>query len=191
VATIVSHYVDNRGALLFQAWLGGIAAGLLFPLFLVGLANSIRRAERPAAVPSILVLAAGLLLAVCALMGSAAEGATAYLVVRSTNPAVIQALNDTSRLILTFIWFPITLLAATMALVGVRPPGLSEWYARASGVVAVVTAVASLGVFSLHDPIRPGGGLTYLAFLLFLVWVLVTAVALWLQDEASSAQPVV
>src|SRR5947209_15148101 len=60
-ATIVRHYVDNRGALLFQAWLGGVAAGILFPPFLVGLARVTSQPEGEAGPAGALMLIAGTL----------------------------------------------------------------------------------------------------------------------------------
>lgn len=185
---IVGHYVDNRGAILFQAWLGGIAVGILFPPFLVGLITALRQEDDRLSAESLVILAAGLLFAVCALIGSAVQGATAYLVVRSTNPDVVQALNTTARLILSFVWFPLTLLVGTAALAGLRRVSLPQWYGWVSGVVALLMLIASLGVFSLSDPLRPGGGLTYLAFLAVLVWTLASSSILG-QPERPAATP--
>jgi phosphoglycerol transferase MdoB-like AlkP superfamily enzyme len=189
VATIVRHYVDNRGALLFQAWLGGLAAGILFPPFLIGFVRVLRRSEGGDAPAATLALTAGILVMVCALIGAAIEGSTAYLVVRSSDPAVIQALNDTSRFVLTFIWFPIALLTGTAGFVEQRTAVLPRGHAWASGFVGLLTLVASLAVFSLRDPIRPGGGLTILTFFVFLLWVVATSTVLW-QEAASPPRQV-
>ena len=77
----MSHYVDH------QACLGSVAVAILFPPFLIGLVTAIHQEKSRARAQSLVVLAAGLLFAVCAMLGNALQGATAYLVVRSTNPA--------------------------------------------------------------------------------------------------------
>jgi hypothetical protein len=177
-ASVVQHYVQNRGALLFQSWLSGVAGALLFPPFLVGLAGLVRRSEAAPAPLAGLILIAGLLASVFALTGAAIEGSTAYLITRTSDPAILQAMNDLSRFVLTFIWFPIALLTATAGLAGLRLAVLPRWHALASFCVTVLTLIASLAVFSLRDPIRAGGGLTFATFAVFLIWVLATSTVL-------------
>lgn len=187
VATFVA---DNRGELQAAAALT-VVAGPLFLVFLAGLARELRVAEgRGPAMLAAAAFAGGILLGAFAVTGTGLQWAASYH--GELDAGLIQALWDAgnvSFLFTTGIGFT-TLIGASSAVAlasGALPRALGAYGALLavfSFVVGAVAAFSETGAFSPSD-----GALGLIAFLGFLVWVLLTGIALLARAGAAAEPP--
>ncbi len=169
-AKIAAFATDHRTALLVSAYLTGVAA--FFLLWFVGsLVTRIRDGgERRI---SVVALGGGLGVAVVAFGAVAIQLAIAYSVAE-------QGDNGVTRGLFTVMWlapfgFPIAALSGAVAVASLRSQFLPRWYGMASGVAAVWFLVAQAAL-AKHGFMSPTGAASWIAFLAFLVWLLVTSV---------------
>jgi hypothetical protein len=182
---------DNRGELQAAAALS-VAAGPFFLFFLAGLARELRIAEGPG--PAMLAAAAfagGILLEVFVVTDAALRWAASYH--SDLDAGLIQALLDAGNISVVFAIGigSTTLIGASSAVAlasGALPRALGAYGALLavfSFVVGIVAALSETGAFS---PSPSDGALGVIAFLGFLVWVLLTGLAL-LARPGAAAEP--
>jgi len=185
-AEVRSYVLDNRGdiqaAIAFQ--FGAIAA---FAWFLGSVFYRLRAAE-PAARLSAVALVGGVLVAVGGLVGSAAGGAASYHAA-TLGADITLGIWDVSVFGYLFFLVGLAVLAAATGALGIRArvvPGLVGVYSVIVGVYAFVVGV--IGTFSDTGAFSPSDGvLGLIAFLGFIVWLLVMGATLVREPRASGA----
>jgi hypothetical protein len=164
---VLDYYSDNEDKVLVASFLGGLA--VIFFLFFAGwLRKVLREAEGPGGVLSAVSFAGAIVLA-----GGGAFASTLGIALADSfddiDPSAVEALNA-----LSWSYFvPIAAGAATFVLAAgisaVRHGALPRWLGWA-GVVLGIAGFTPVGFF---------------AFLLILVWILVTSVLLTMRARAA------
>jgi hypothetical protein len=175
---ITKYYVSHHTALLLGGYFGG-ASMLLF--FLAGLRSWLASAEDEPSVLSSGAYTAGVVFASLALISLAATTTAVFKVAKLGDPALIRALYDLHHNVLHLIWFPTAALIGGSALVAMRTRIFPAWLSWASLAIAVVVLIAAGGLFA--DKSNVVTALSFLGFLLFVVWV--AAVSLMLPRAPS------
>ena len=169
---IASFFTDHHRGVIASVVLTGIA-GPFFIWFLVALVLRLRAVGETAWA----VAAFGLALAALA-AGVAADvfyGSLARIAVQADADVVKSVYQLDGFITVKSFWFA----AAAILVVGIAAwRRLASWYALVSLAAAVVTA---LGGITVADSgfVAPLGGLTELAFVALLIWIVATAVMLW------------
>jgi hypothetical protein len=175
---IVSYFQDNDTAVLWQAFLFGLAA-IAFLWFTGTIAASIRRAENDPAgrIPAIIV-AAG---ATSAALYLAGIGALVTLAKSAgeLEPATARVIYEASAAAFTLTDFTAIVFVAAISLGVVRTGLLAPWIAYAGAVAIVVGIVHAFGaLLSDAEAFGPGGVIGIISFLVFLAWTLATSALL-------------
>ena len=185
--TVASFAGDNRGEI--QAAMAlTIAAGPFLLLFLAGLVRTLRQHEErgPAMLASV-AFAGGILIAAFAVLGRGLARAASYHP-GDLDPGVVRALWDASLIgFIAAVGIGFTALigaSSAVALVhGPLPRVLGAAGAALAFVVGIVATFAETGVFAASD-----GELGVIAFLAFLVWIVLVSAYLLAgtSDESGS-----
>ena len=176
ISEIRSFYVDNSSAFQASVYLTGLA-GFFFIWFLGTLGAALGRAE-PERSTSLIVLPAGAVTLVLALVNAAIVDALATRVAAEADQAVIRALYDVQAFAITFTAFPIAALVAATSVVsyrtGVLPP-LVTWLG-----LALVPAwlVSGFGVFVESGTFSPTGAVGFVVLLVWVAWILAVSASL-------------
>ena len=173
-AEVVDYYRDYRTGLLIGSYLSGLAY-VTFVWFAAVLARRIWAAgeQRLAAVAF-----GGALLAVAAvLVADTVNYSLAWRGAEDASAETVKAVYDVQALFFTRLWFATAVLSLATAIAAGRARLLPQWYvllSAATGLWHLVpgAATAREGFFSPQGP--PG----FIAYLLFLLWVLVTSILL-------------
>jgi hypothetical protein len=169
-AQIAAFAHDHHQALAIGAVLTGLAAPLLIWLF-AGVASAIRDAgEGPLAVVVFGVAVAGTALAT-------ASDAVWQVLGRVDNDGFIKAAFQTQGFLVTKAFWCAAIGALVIALAA-RRGAFVQWYAWVNVAAAVLFALGGLTVRQ-SGLLQSAGGLTFVAFLGLLVWVLVSSFVLW------------
>jgi hypothetical protein len=180
--------VDERDSLQAAAFFTGLAMIALL-WFLGTLRAELRALEGGEGRLAEIAFGSGIALIALTLAGTALAVAPT-LHAQQLNPSTLRALFDTQGYVYTLIAFPVAGLAASSSAVLLRTGGL----ARAAGMLGVVTAAVSvisgLALYGESDSFFSiGGGIGFVSFLLSILWVLVTSVALLLGVRAPGVAP--
>jgi hypothetical protein len=175
---IIEYFADNEGTLLFANVLNTLA-GVFFVLFLVGLYLRVRPVDRGVSDPWTLVgLLGAIFTGVAATIGQA--GFSVAILRAEEGTGIVNAFYDLQTMGYTLTGFGIALavfgFGLALARANLGPPWLmwlSEGVA-ALGLIGASSAGSSSDVWLLFG---------FLAFLGFLLWVLV--VGTWLAREAA------
>ena len=169
----VSWLHDKHKAILVGAILSGIAI-VLFLWFLASFAGTFREAGQRRL--STIMYGAGV-----ATVTLAAAGEAVYVSLTRlsyfVDPKTVQGLYAGTSFIFAQIWWPVLALTLATVLAVRRSGALPEWYAWLTLAGSVVFLIGALslktsGFFSVT------GGMSFIAFLVFAVWVLVSSVLL-------------
>jgi hypothetical protein len=181
-AKIAAFAHDHHQALALAALLTGLATPLLIWLF-AGIASVIRNAGHgPLAVVLFGVAVAGTTLA-------AASDAVWQVLGRVDNDDFIKAAFQTQGFLVTKAFWCAAIGALVVGLAAQRG-AFVQWYAWVNFAAAVLFV---LGGLTVRDSglLQSAGGLTFVAFLGLLVWVLVSSFVLWTmpasEDRATPA----
>jgi hypothetical protein len=178
IGTIGRFYVDHHSGLLWGSFLAGLST--LFGLWFFGtVAAWIRRQGQPRLAS---ILFGGSIAAISiASVGGLCSTLLAYRADGSgqASPATVQLLSDGSLMAFTFVWIPIAVFVAATSMAGMRSSALPQWLWGSGAVYAVVAVIGSAGVFAHDGFFAPGGGLSFILFLAFAVWVLSLSLVLW------------
>ena len=186
INTIGRFYVEHHSGLLWGSFLGGLAT--LVGLWFFGtVAAWIRRQGQPR-LASILFGGAITALGV-ATVGALAATLLAYRADGSgvASRATFQLLYDANLMAFTFIWIPLAVFVSATSMAGMRSSSLPQWLWGSGAVWAVVAVIASAGLFSHSGFFAPGGGLSFILFLVFAAWMLALSIVLWQKVGAAPA----
>lgn len=187
--SIAEYVTDNRTEL--QAVMAfTIAAAPFLLLFVAGLVRTLRLSEErgPAMLASV-AFAGGILIVALAMVGAGLQWTAAHAA--ELSPDLVRALWEAGGIVyVTSLGAGLVTLAGATALVAIVTGALPRLLALASGAVAMYTFVVAIiasftetGAFATTD-----GALGIIAFLAFLVWVLlVSAHMLGGRSEGSGA----
>ena len=172
-ASIVGYLQDKHKELLIAGVLYGIGA-VLFLWFLASFAGLFREAGQRRL--STIMYGAGVATVTLGALGDAVGISLARLVYW-TDPKTIRALYGLTWFIYGRLYWTLTALALATVLAVRRSKVLPEWYAWLTLVGAVLFVLGGLsektkGFFS------PSGGMPMIAFIGFLVWILVSSILL-------------
>lgn len=179
---------DHRGEL--QAAIAlQFAAIVAFAWFLGSVFYRLRPAE-PAARLSAVALAGGVLVAVGGLMGSTAAGASLYHV-DTLDADTVLALWDLSLFGYLFFLVGLTVLAGAAGVLALRSAALPALLGGYSALTAAyVFIVGVVGTFSETGAFSPSdGAFGFIAFLLFIVWLLAMGATLVTNPRPSPTEP--
>ena len=183
VTTIAKFYVDHHSGLLWGTFLGGLAS--LFGLWFFGtVAAWIRKQGQPRLAS---ILFGGAIVAVgLASVGALASTLLAFRADGSgvASRATVQLLYDANLMAFTMLWIPLAVFVAATSMAGMRSNSLPQWLWGSGAVWAVIAVAASAGVFSHSGFFSPGGGLSFIMFLVFAAWMLALSIVLWQKVSA-------
>jgi hypothetical protein len=154
---------------------------LLFFFFLAGLRSRLASAEGEPAILSTGAHTAGVVFASLALIAVGVTITATFKVAKLGDPVLIRALYDLNHNVIHLIWFPTAALIGASGLVALRARTFPPWLSWISLVIAAVVLVAAGGLFA--DESNAVTALSFLGFLLFVVWV--AAVSLMLPTESA------
>jgi hypothetical protein len=189
-AEVRAFVQENRGEIQTTVAMAFIVL-VAFTWFLGSVYMRLRAAEQAARL-SVVALAGGLVLIAGAMAGIIAEAAAAYHV-DSLDAGTVQALWDLSIFGFLFLWVGFSVLAGASAVLALRAGALPAWLGCLDAAIAVyVLVVGFVGAFSETGAFSPSdGALQFVGFLAFVVWLLVTGIALTREPRPSrrSARP--
>ncbi len=179
----VSFLEDKHRAILAGGVLSGIAI-VLFLWFLASFAGTFREAGQRRL--STIIYGAGVATVTLAAAGEAVYVGLSRL---STfvDPKTVQGLYASVSFVFAQLWWPVIALTLATVLAVRRSGVLPEWYAWLTLAGSVIFFVGALslrtkGFFSVT------GGMSFIAFLVFAVWVLISS-ALLVQKTAAAGMP--
>jgi hypothetical protein len=180
--TITNWYIKHHTGIMIADSFQALA---IFPFlfFVASLWRTVRRAEG-SGVLGVVVATGGAVGGTLAMIGFAAESAVTFQAAKLGDPALVRALFDLNRIVLSYIWVPLAAMIAVASLVTVQTNVLPRWIGWAGFVAAVVMLVASLGVFADKSNVLNFLGL--IAFILFALWVLATSIVLYLRPPTAT-----
>ena len=180
-AKVITYFVSHhRRGLLAEIIVG---LGLLALIWFFGtVAATVRRRgeDRLAAI----VLGGGIAAIGIAFIGTAINTALFFSVAHDT--LLARPLYITSVVATTLIGFPAAALLFAVTIAAARSHVFPQWYVWPSGLAALVLlfsggALAAKGFYS------PTGGYSIIAFIVFVVWVVVTSGLLLTQEQVELA----
>jgi hypothetical protein len=185
---VQTYIQENRGDI--QAAIAlQFAAIVAFAWFLGSVFYRLRAAE-PSARLSAIALVGGVLVAAGGLVGSAAGGASAYHV-ETLGADTVLALWDMSLFGYLFFLLGFTVLAGACGVLALRSAALPALLGGYSALAAAyVFIVGVVGTFSETGAFSPSdGALGYIAFLLFIIWLLAMGATLVSNPRPTPTEP--
>jgi hypothetical protein len=174
---VVQYFVDNRGRLLVQSFLAGVAS-IFFLWFLGSVRSYLRAAEGGTGRLSAVAFAGGILtlglLMLSLTVSTALADGMAELADPDTSRAFYALVVQTSDL--TF--FPVVVLTGASALVVLRTRALPSWLGWLGALVGVASLTGGTAFFVESGPFSSAGGLETVVIAAFLLWLLLTSILL-------------
>jgi hypothetical protein len=181
---IKAYYADHRTALLLAAYLGGLGVALSL-WFIAALRGVLRRAEGGEGTLALAMFAGGLVVNALALLGAIVTATLAFNANR--DDGTLRLAVDLGNMVFALLYFPWALFTAAASAVMLRTAVFPRPLGWAGLVVSVVMLVSAAGLGQTSGALAAGGVVSFLAFLLGMAWIVVTAVLLLRVQPA--AQP--
>ncbi len=173
---IMTYFTDHRGGILAGWYLVGLGVVFFF-WFLGSLRNALARAEGGTGRLSAIAFGGGVALAAIALASGGANAALAYKVAGEGNAAVVRALFDFQNLAgNVFAWFPAAAMIIATSVVMIRTSSSSKWLGWAGLLAGTFLALVAGGALAESGPMAPGDAISFIAFILFGLWVLALSI---------------
>ena len=185
-ARIVSYAVEHRSRILASCLLFGLATIPLL-VFVAVLAFLLHRSDERSPA-SVITLVGGVVAAVTATVATLATATLAYRV-GALGGSTTRMLFDLQNLSNTAIGFGVVVFLGGVVM-GASRLALPAWLVPATWVVILAQLVSVFQIFPKSGAFAPGGGFTYAFFGLFMLWTLVTGVALVRGGGATVDRPV-
>jgi hypothetical protein len=185
----VQSYIQENRAEIQASMAIGFAVLVAVTWFLGSVYFRLRAAEREARL-SVVALAGGIVLLAAAVAGSAAELAAAYQV-NTLDPSTVQGLWDLSLFGFLFVWGGFAVLAGASAVLAIRTRVLPDWLCFYDVAAAIyVFVIGVVGTFSETGAFSPSdGALQFIGFIVWIVWLLATGIALAREPRAAPREP--
>ncbi len=168
----LSFFQDHRTALLISAYLSGLAV-VFFLFFLGSLVTRLRATgeQRLAAV----TLGGGIVLAGVGLMGCAIQASLAWTIGHDATGAISAGDVKMLNLVPMFAFaFPLAAFAGAASIAAWRSNFWPSWFSQL-GLVAALWFIVAGAALSMHGFFSPHGAFGFIAFLAFLVWMLLAS----------------
>lgn len=185
--TIAAYYTDHRTALLVAAYLAGLAL-IMFIWFTAYLARRLRDAGEAR-------LGATVLVAGAATVGFAAvmdtvTTALSWRIAADTDPDTVKAIFEFQASLAARIWFPIAALILAVTAAEWRAQLRPLWYVAGSLVISLFLLVTA-AAWAREGFFSPSGtpSMPFIAFILFLLWVLATSILLLRETGVMERKP--
>jgi hypothetical protein len=183
---VAKYYIDHKDGVRAAIALFTLAL-LFFTWFLATLRAALNRAEGPVGRLSMLAFGAGLIASALLAVNFGAT-ATAAFRPEQTPAEVTRALNDLGLMVAAVSAFALVASLLATALVVLRTGVLPPWVAWLSGVAALFNAITIASIFTDNGAFAADGAFGFfIPFLLFVVWLLATSIALLRSLGATAA----
>lgn len=182
IEDIRAYFVDDGDNYLIAHYLLGLASVIFFIPFASGLSHYIGLAERGPQWYARLIILGAVLLVTIAAAASVAWGVLAFAVAEEADEDLIRALMYMDYIGFNALPFTFALIIGATAVVQVLESVLWVWLAFVGFVVVVIDLLAPLSQLS-YDSGGIFSTLSAIAFMSFLVWVLLTSAALITRTE--------
>lgn len=177
IGDIRDFFSDERESLQAATFFTGLAI-IAFLWFLGTLRGRLRVAEGGTGRLTAVAFGSGLVVAATALVGQALYLAPT-LHLAELDDGTVRVLFDSSVYVFAMVGFPAAGLTAATAAVSLRTGALPRAIGALSAVIAVCQVVGALALYGEDDSFFAIGGASgFVAFGLFLVWVLAVSIAL-------------
>ncbi len=120
--------------------------------------------------------------AATAAVGNAIGTAITYRMALDS-PAVVKSVYDIDIVLFTMIGFTIAIISGATAIAAWRARIFPQWYGALSALATLVF-VSGGAALTFKGFYSPTGGWSFVSFIVFLVWVLLTTVLLMMRAEA-------
>lgn len=174
---VVQYFIDNRGRLLVQSFLAGLAS-IFFLWFLGSVWSYLRAAEGGTGRLSAVAFAGGILtmglLMFSLVVSYALADRMAELSLPDTSRAFYALVVEASDL----VFFPVVAFTGASALVILRTKALPGWLGWLGIVVAVLSLSRGTAFFVESGPFSSAGVLESVAIMAFLLWLLLMSILL-------------
>jgi hypothetical protein len=97
-------------------------------------------------------------------------------------PSLAAFVSDLTYALSVIAFVPLAVLLTAMAVVGVRTRAFPAWLNGLTALVAAANLVMSMGLIVDSGPFVPGGSLTYVLYLLMVIWLLATTTVMFVRD---------
>jgi uncharacterized membrane protein YhaH (DUF805 family) len=179
---IAAFYSDHRTALLIALYLSGVVL-IMFIWFTAYIARRLRDAGEARLGATVLV-AAGASVGVAA-VADTLVAALSWRVAEDSDADTVKAIFEVQSALFSRLWFPLAALIIAVAAAEWRARLRPVWYTAGSLVVALVMLVAA-AAWARDGFFSPTGvpNMSFVAFVLFMIWVLATSVLLLMETGA-------
>jgi hypothetical protein len=182
---IATYYTSHRGPLILGTWLSGLA--VIFWLWFLG---SIRHALYPSEggtgrLTTVAVLS-GTATAAVVLVFSAIGQALAFRT--PVRPGVVEVFYNVQSEGFTLLSFLVAAFVGAASLVMLRHNAVARWLGQLGIIVAVLQLIGTAAIMVESGPLGAGGAFSFVAFLSFLLWVLLLSVVMVLKTRARPAK---
>ena len=174
---VVQYFVDNRGRLLVQTFLAGLAS-IFFLWFLGSVWSYLRAAEGGSGQLSAVAFAGGILTMVFLMFSLTVTYALADRLAELSPPDTSRAFYALVIEASDLVFFPVVAFTGASALVILRTKSLPRWLGWLGAVVAVLSLSRGTAFFVESGPFSSAGVLEIVAVMAFILWILLTSILL-------------
>lgn len=168
---VAAFFVQYRTELLIQSLLLVLSAGVSV-WFLAGLRSYLLRAEGPTGVYATLAYGAGVLGVGISALLHGPQVALAMVADGELAPGLAAAMGGLGFVLSLIALVPTAVMLAAVAAASLRTGVFPRWLAWLSAITAALHVAAWFGVLVTEGPLAPGGALTYVVYLLYVVWLI-------------------
>ncbi|MCZ7571676.1 MAG: hypothetical protein M5U01_24260 [Ardenticatenaceae bacterium] len=166
----LAFFAEYRGELLAQSLMFVLSAGV-YLWFFGSLRSFLLRAEGGTGTLSTVAFGAGVIWAGIQMVFQSAQVALAMGASGDIGPALAGMVSDLIYALSVIAYVPMTMMLAAVAVVSLRTRVFPAWLGWLSAVIAAADLFMSLGIVVDSGPLVPGGGLTYVLYVLMVVWL--------------------
>lgn len=170
VEETLAFFTEYRAELRAQSLLFVLSGGV-YLWFFGSLRSFLLRAEGETGRLSTVALGAGVVWAGIQMVFQSAQVALAMGASGDVEPALAGMISDLTYALSVIAYIPMAVMLAAVAVVSLRTRALPVWLGWLSAVAAATNLSMSLGLVVDSGPLVPGGGLTYVLYLLAAVWL--------------------
>ncbi len=169
----LAFFATYRSELLAQSLLFVLSAGV-YLWFFGSLRSFLMRAEGETGRLATIAFGAGIIWAGLQMVLQSAQVALALGANGEVEPALAGLISDLTYALSVIAYVPMAVMLAAVAVVSWRVRAFPVWLGWLTAVAAVMHLVMSFGLIMDRGPLTPGGGLTYVLYLLMAVWLAAT-----------------